>query len=69
MEPKVSFKRNSKGLVAWFFKSRKRYGTYPKTERAVALMFIAILILWAFTLVRWFVIIVIGLMQHFGIIA
>ncbi|MGG1878301.1 hypothetical protein ABDI30_12130 [Paenibacillus cisolokensis] len=68
MEPKATYKWSPKKLFGWLVKSRRRHGHYPNTEFAVAVLFIAILVMWGIIVLRWFVLIIIATMRHFGLV-
>ncbi|PAD76389.1 hypothetical protein [Paenibacillus campinasensis] len=68
MEPRTTYKRSFKKRFVWLFKSIRNYGHYSKTELAVAVLFIAILVVWGIFVLRWFVLIIIATMRHFGLV-
>ncbi|MFF3926202.1 hypothetical protein [Paenibacillus lactis] len=67
MERKVSMKKIPKGVAEWVFRPRRRYGRFPRIERMVELLFKAILIFWAFIVIRWFILITVATIRHFGV--
>lgn len=67
MEPKTTFSDIPKGFTAWFFKQRRRYTSNKKIEWMVERLFQGLLIVWGIILIRWFILITVATMRHFGV--
>ncbi|SEL71422.1 hypothetical protein SAMN04488688_105254 [Paenibacillus sp. cl141a] len=67
MEPKTTFSDVPKGFAAWFFKQRRRYTSNKKIEWMVERLFQGLLIVWGIILIRWFILITIATLRHFGV--
>ncbi|MBU5349402.1 hypothetical protein [Paenibacillus lautus] len=66
MEPKTTFRNIPKGFAVWLFKQRRRYSSNKKIEWMVERLFQGLLIVWGIILIRWFILITIATMRHFG---
>ena len=65
---KDDFQRYSQRVRGVVFKQRRRYTSNKKIEWMVERLFQGLLIVWGIILIRWFILITIATLRHFGVL-